>query len=241
MTTKGKLYLIPCPIEETAIHTIPDYVVKTIHELDLFLVEKAKTARHFIKRTNPPFAINTLEILELNKHRNNHDEVDETADFIKLIKSGRNGGLISEAGCPGVADPGAKAVLKAHEAGIEVVPLIGPSSILLALMGSGMNGQQFTFHGYLSPKAPELAKDLKRLEIQSAKFNQTQIFIEAPYRNRNVIEQALNNLSNDTLLCIAVDITAATEFIQTKSIKEWKNASIPDLHKRPALFLIYSR
>ena len=235
MTTKGKLYLIPCPIEETAIHTIPDYVVKIIHSLDLFLVEKAKTARHFIKRTNPSFAINTLEILELNKH----EETSETADFIRLIESGRDGGLISEAGCPGVADPGAMAVLKAHQAGIEVIPLVGPSSILLALMGSGMNGQQFTFHGYLSPKAPELAKDLKRLEIQSGKFNQTQIFIEAPYRNRNVIEQALKGLNDNTLLCIAVDITAPSEFIQTKTIKEWKKSKIPDLHKRPALFLIY--
>lgn len=227
--------MIPCPIEETAIHTIPDYVVKIIHSLDLFLVEKAKTARHFIKRTNPSFAINTLEIFELNKH----EETSETADFIRLIESGRNGGLISEAGCPGVADPGAMAVLKAHQAGIEVIPLVGPSSILLALMGSGMNGQQFTFHGYLSPKAPELAKDLKRLEIQSGKFNQTQIFIEAPYRNRNVIEQALKGLNDNTLLCIAVDITAPSEFIQTKTIKEWKKSKIPDLHKRPALFLIY--
>ena len=234
MNTKGKLYLIPCPIEENAIHTIPDYVVKLIHGLDLFLVEKAKTARHFIKRTQPPHAINTLEILELNKH----EETSETSDFIQLILGGRNGGLISEAGCPGVADPGAKAVLKAHESGIEVVPLIGPSSILLALMGSGMNGQQFTFHGYLSPKAPELSKDLKRLEIQSGKFNQTQIFIEAPYRNRNVVEQALKSLSNETLFCIAVDITAPTEFIQTKKIKDWKNTTIPDLHKRPALFLL---
>ena len=239
MSTKGKLYLIPCPIEENAIHTIPDYVVKIIHSLDLFLVEKAKTARHFIKRTNPPHAINTLEILELNKHQSDQIETDEIRAFIKFVSDGRNGGLISEAGCPGVADPGAQAVLKAHEAGIEVVPLIGPSSILLALMGSGMNGQQFTFHGYLSPKAPELAKDLKRLESQSRKFDQTQIFIEAPYRNRNVIEQALNCLSNDTLLCIAVDITALAEFIQTKTIKEWKNSKIPDLHKRPALFLIY--
>lgn len=227
--------MIPCPIEETAIHTIPDYVVKIIHSLDLFLVEKAKTARHFIKRTNPSFAINTLEILELNKH----EETSETADFIKKIESGRNGGLISEAGCPGVADPGAMAVLKAHQAGIEVIPLVGPSSILLALMGSGMNGQQFTFHGYLSPKAPELAKDLKRLEIQSGKFNQTQIFIEAPYRNRNVIEQALKGLNDNTLLCVAVDITAPSEFIQTKTIKDWKKSKIPDLHKRPALFLIY--
>ena len=235
MSIKGKLYLIPCPIEENAIHTIPEYVVKLIHSLDLYLVEKAKTARHFIKRTQPPFAINTLEILELNKH----EETSATADFIKLIESGRNGGLISEAGCPGVADPGAKAVLKAHEAGIEVVPLIGPSSILLALMGSGMNGQQFTFHGYLSPKAPELARDLKRLESQSGKLNQTQIFIEAPYRNRNVVEQVLKGLSNETLFCIAVDITGPGEFIQTKKVKDWKNSVIPDLHKRPALFLVY--
>ncbi len=240
MTTKGKLYLIPCPIEENAIHTIPDYVVKIIHSLDLFLVEKAKTARHFIKRTNPPFAINTLEILELNKHQNDQFETDEVGEFITLIEGGRNGGLISEAGCPGVADPGAKAVLKAHEAGIEVIPFVGPSSILLALMASGMNGQQFTFHGYLSPKAPELAKDLKRLESQSGKFNQTQLFIEAPYRNRNVIEQALNSLNDNTLLCIAVDVTAPTEFIQTKKVGEWKKSVIPDLHKRPALFLLYS-
>lgn len=235
MSKKGKLYLIPCPIEETAIHTIPDYVVKIIHSLDLFLVEKAKTARHFIKRTNPPHSIQTLEILELNKH----EQTGEIKEFIDLIKSGRNGGLISEAGCPGVADPGAQAVLEAHKAGIETIPLIGPSSILLALMASGMNGQQFTFNGYLSPKGPELAKDLKRLEIQSGKHNQTQIFIEAPYRNRNIIEQALKVLNNETLFCIAVDITASTEFIQTKSIKDWKNSEVPELHKRPALFLIY--
>lgn len=231
---KGKLYLLPVPLGENAIHTIPAYVKEMIQTLDIFIVERAKTARHFIKALCPGKSLD-LNLLELNEHT----PLEAITNFLAAAEQGKNIGLMSEAGCPGVADPGAAVVQLAHQKGIEVIPLVGPSSILLALMASGMNGQSFCFHGYLSAKKPELEKDLKRLEQLSIQFNQTQVFIEAPYRNRNVVETALKALAPSTQFCIAVDLTLETQWIKTLSIQQWCTTGIPDLHKRPAIFLLY--
>lgn len=234
LSTTIKLYLIPTTLGENALATLPQMVIEQIHRLDLFIVEKAKTARRFIKSTQPPRSISELTVLEMDKHR---PEMDD-ALFREALSHGRDIGLLSEAGCPGVADPGARFVKMAHQKDIEVIPLVGPSSILLALMASGMNGQSFAFQGYLPPKAPDLAKALKRLEQLAQKHRQTQLFIETPYRNRALIEQALKVLSPQTRFCIAADLTLSSQYVQTKSVEQWRKTKIPDLHKRPALFLI---
>lgn len=235
MAKKGKLYLIPTPLGDGAVHTIPAYVIKILHSLDVFIAERAKTARAFIKATNPVKPFNDLTFFELNKRT----LPEELAGFLNPTERGMDIGLLSEAGCPGVADPGALIVDMAHHQGIEVIPLVGPSSILLALMASGMNGQQFCFQGYLSPKKPDLARDLKRLEQTSVKQNQTQIFIETPYRNQGLIETAISALSPDTRFCIAADLTLPTQYILSQPIAKWQKTQLPDLHKRPAIFLIY--
>jgi 16S rRNA (cytidine1402-2'-O)-methyltransferase len=232
--TKGKLYLIPTPLGEDVLQTIPPYVVEIIHALDTFIVERAKTARHFIKATNPPYPLSNLAIFEIE---NNSQSLD-FQEIIPIFNSGKSIGLMSEAGCPGVADPGSLVVEWAYKQGIEVVPLVGPSSILLALMASGMNGQSFAFQGYLSPKRADLSKDLKRLEETVRRVKQTQIFIETPYRNKQMIEVALEALSPQTKFCIASDITLPSQYICTKTIAEWRKTSIPDLHKRTTIFLI---
>ncbi len=232
--TKGKFYLIPTPLGEEALHTIPPYVVEIIHSLDIFIAERAKTARHFIKATQPPYPLSSITVFEI-------DNTTQSIDFqeIKpLLDAGKNVGLMSEAGCPGVADPGAQIIAWAHSQGIEIMPLVGPSSILLALMASGMNGQSFTFHGYLSAKREELSKDLKRMEELAQKNRQTQIFIETPYRNRQMIETALVILSAQTKFCIAADISLPPQYIVTKTIADWKKTAIPDLHKKATIFLI---
>ena len=232
--SKGKLYLIPAPLGENAVETIPAYVIDILHRLDYFIAERAKTARHFIKSTNPVKPFDELSFFELNKYT----LPEELNTFLNPALEGHDIGLLSEAGCPGVADPGAVIVKMAHQRNIEVVPLVGPSSILLALMGAGMNGQSFVFQGYLSPNPNELAKDLKRLEQQSIRYKQAQIFIETPYRNNKLIEQALQTLSSNTQFCIAADLTSKQQFIKTNSISGWKSIKIPDLHKIPAIFLI---
>ena len=232
--SKGKLYLIPTPLGENAVHTIPPYVIEKLHGLDFFIAERAKTARAFIKTTEPKKAFADLTFFELNKRTT----PEEIITFLQPAESGNDMGLLSEAGCPGVADPGAEIVKMAHEKGIEVIPFVGPSSILLALMASGMNGQGFSFQGYLSAKKPELAKGLTRLEQLSRKHRQTQIFIETPYRNMGMLEEAFKVLSPETRLCVAADISLETEFILTKKIKDWRKTKLPNLHKRPAIFLI---
>lgn len=232
--SKGKLYLIPTPLGENAVHTIPPYVIEKLHYLDFFIAERAKTARAFIKITEPKKAFADLTFFELNKRTT----PEEITTFLQPAEEGNDMGLLSEAGCPGVADPGAEIVKMAHEKGIEVIPFVGPSSILLALMASGMNGQGFSFQGYLSAKKPELAKDLTRLEQLSRKHRQTQIFIETPYRNMGMLEEAFRVLSAETRLCVAADISLETEFILTKKIKDWRKTKLPNLHKRPAIFLI---
>jgi len=229
-----KLYLLPCPLGEDSLHTLPEMVGTHIRELEVFIVERAKTARHFIKAMQPRLPISELAIFELDKH---NPQAAHQA-FQAALKTGKDIGVLSEAGCPGVADPGALIVKYAHQKGMQVIPLVGPSSILLALMASGLNGQNFAFRGYLPAKKPELAKALKLLESTAKKQNQTQIFIEAPYRNRGVVETAFQQLNSNTHFCIAADLTLPTEYIKTKTIKEWKATELPDLHKRPAIFLI---
>ncbi|MBI5914629.1 MAG: SAM-dependent methyltransferase [Bacteroidetes bacterium] len=231
MQTKGKLYLIPSPLGEDAIEAIPTYVVEVLHRLTHLVAERAKTTRHFIKKTNPPKPISEYQIEELNEHT----PAAELENLLRPVLEGHDLGILSEAGCPGVADPGAKLVELAHRHGVEVVPLVGPSSILLALMASGMNGQSFAFQGYLSAKSP--ADDLKRLEQLAVRLRQTQIFIETPYRNKAVIEQAMKVLQPGTRFCIAVDLTLPMQFVQTKTIGEWRK-NLPELGKRPAIFLI---
>jgi len=226
--------LIPAPLGEESVHTIPAYVIDHLHRLDVFIAERAKTARHFIKKTNPVKPFSELHFFELNKRTS----AAERNTFLDPAEAGQDIGLLSEAGCPGVADPGAVIVEMAHRRGIEVVPLVGPSSILLVLMASGMTGQQFCFHGYLSPKRPQLAKDLKRLEQQSARHKQTQIFIETPYRNQQVLEQAMAVLGNKTRFCAAADLTNPEQWVHSAPIFEWKKEPLPDLHKRPAIFCL---
>jgi len=231
---KGKLYLIPTPLGENAQRTIPPYVIERMHELDFFIAERAKTARAFIKTTQPKKPFADLTFFELNKRTT----PEERNTFLNPCEKGNDMGLLSEAGCPGVADPGAEIVKMAHQKGIKVIPFVGPSSILMALMASGMNGQNFAFQGYVSAKKPELGKDLKRLEQLVRKFRQTQIFIETPYRNMSMLEEAFKILSPEIRLCIAADISLETEFIFTKKIKDWRKTKLPNLHKRPAIFLI---
>jgi len=234
MQKKGKLYLIPTPLGENGDHVLPTYVREIIHQLDIFIAEKAKTARRYIKSTEHPKPISELAFSELNKRI----DYTEWSQYLQPAEAGQDIGLLSEAGCPGVADPGAEIVKLAHQKGIEVVPLVGASSLLLALMGSGMNGQSFAFHGYLSPKRELVNKDLKRLEQAAQKGKQTQLFIETPYRNTQLVEQALKVLSARTRFCIAMDLTLPNEYIMTKTIAEWRKTKLPELHKRPAVFLL---
>ncbi len=237
-TPQGKLYLIPTPLGEpfeNNLHTIPPYVIEVIHSLDTFIAERAKTARHFIKATKQPMPLPSITVFEL-------DDKGQFADYeaiTAVLNAGKSVGVLSEAGCPGIADPGAVVVAWAHRQNIEVVPLVGPSSILLALMASGMNGQSFTFHGYISAKREDLGKDLKKLEETAKRLNQTQIFIETPYRNGQMIETAFKTLSPNTRFGIAADLTTPPQYIAVKTIAEWKKTTLPELHKHPIVFLIH--
>ena len=234
-TLLGKLYLIPTTMGDCdPMDVLPQTVKRTIDFIDHYIVENDKTARKSIKEVNPEKKQSELVLFTLNKRT----EVKEHLDFIKPLLEGKNMGLMSEAGCPGVADPGAVIVKLAHEKGIQVVPLVGPSSILLAMMASGMNGQSFTFHGYLPIEKDEKRASFKTLERISSEKNQSQIFIETPYRNNKLLEDLLLTLHPETHLCIATDITLPTEYIKTKKIAAWKKETI-DLHKRPTIFIIH--
>ncbi|MBK8490027.1 MAG: SAM-dependent methyltransferase [Saprospirales bacterium] len=234
---KGKLFLIPTPLGEDPAQPIPDYVAKVAHQLTHFVAERAKTARKALKDMGYPHPLRETEMIELNERT----PEGELEGFLQRLHNGHSVGVLSEAGCPGVADPGARAVAWAHRNGIQVVPLVGPSSILLALMASGMNGQSFCFHGYLPQGKGELANQLRKLELQSSQQHQTQLFIETPYRNQALLEVAFQSLNPNTLFCIAADITLPTEYIVTQSVGAWKKNPPPDLHKRPAIFLLFSQ
>jgi len=230
----GKLYLIPVTLGDTPpLEVMPGMVQNIIETIDQYIVENEKTARRFIKQICPKKPQPSLKLHALNKHT----DPTETPNFLDACLSGTSMGLMSEAGVPGVADPGAEVVRIAHEKGIQVVPLVGPSSILMAMMSSGMNGQNFAFTGYLPIDQKEKRNELKRLERLSKDYNQAQLFIETPYRNNKMLDELCNTLNGNTRLCIACDITLPTEFIVTKPISVWKSNK-PDLHKRPALFII---
>ena len=231
----GKLYLIPTTLGESdPSDVLPIRISRTIDFIDDYIVENEKTARRFIKSTNPKKIQAELKISTLNKHT----ETKEHLSMIQPCFEGKNIGLMSEAGCPGVADPGAVIVKLAHEKGIQVIPLVGPSSILLAIMASGMNGQSFTFNGYIPIDKSEKRIVLKALEKLSIDKNQSQIFIETPFRNNKMLEDILQSLHPETHLCIATDITLPTEYIKTMRIAAWKKAVV-DLHNRPTIFIIH--
>jgi 16S rRNA (cytidine1402-2'-O)-methyltransferase len=233
----GTLYLIPTTLGNSSISSvIPSETSLLIKQIKHFIVEDIRTARRYLKKVDKSINIDELTFYELNKHTT----PQQRSNFLSATQKGENTGIISEAGCPGVADPGADVVAEAHQQGIKVVPLVGPSSILLSLMASGMNGQSFAFHGYLPIKAGDRIKTIKHLESVSIRENQTQIFIEAPYRNNPLVKDILTACNTKTKLCIACDITLDTEFIQTKTIAKWKS-NLPDLHKKPTIFLLHGK
>jgi 16S rRNA (cytidine1402-2'-O)-methyltransferase len=235
LTSLGKLYLIPTTLGEmNADDVLPQTIKRTIDFIDYYIVENEKTARKSIKMVHAEKKQSELKLFLLNKHTDTKAHLD----FIKPLLEGHNVGLMSEAGCPGVADPGAVIVKIAHEKGIQVIPLVGPSSILLALMASGMNGQSFTFNGYLPIDKSEKKQALKSLEKLSFDKNQSQLFIETPYRNNKLLEDILQTLQPNTLLCIACDITLPTEYIKTMTVNLWKKQKV-DLHNRPCIFIIH--
>lgn len=233
--TLGKLYLIPTTLGETsALEVIPLSVKKVIELVDHYIVENEKTARRSIKAISPGKSQPKLQIKLLNKYT---DEL-ELPSYLDPCFEGISVGLLSEAGVPGVADPGADVVKIAHQKGIQVVPLVGPSSILMAMMSSGMNGQNFAFNGYLPIEQKQRKMELKRLEKLSFETGQSQLFIETPYRNDKMLQDIVNSVYPDTRVCVACDITLPTEFILTKPASYWKE-NMPDLHKRPAIFIIH--
>ena len=230
----AKLYLIPTTLGDSSIERVlPPDLTSLISSVKVFIVENVRTARRFLKKVNQSIVIDDLTFFELNQHT----DKKEIGRFLEPIQQGFDIGIISEAGCPAVADPGADVVKLAHTKNIQVVPLVGPSSILMALMASGMSGQNFAFNGYLPVKNPEKAQQIKFLERRMQTEGQTQIFIEAPYRNLQLLDDLLKNCDPQTLLCIAADITLDTEFIQVKPVAYWKT-HLPDIQKRPAIFLI---
>ncbi len=236
MAQLGKIYLIPTTLGETEnpFDVLPQKIKRSIELLDYYIVENEKTARKFIKSICPEKVQASLHLSSLNKHTQD----SEYKQMINDCVEGKNIGLMSEAGCPGVADPGAVIVKLAHEKGIQVIPLVGPSSILLAIMASGMNGQSFAFNGYIPIDAAEKKAELKNLEKLSINKNQSQIFIETPYRNNKMLEDILCSLHPETYLCVATDITLPTEYIKTMRVVNWKKTKI-DLHNRPTIFIIH--
>ena len=232
---KGKLYLIPTTLgDNEPLEVLPLSVKKVIEELDCFIVENEKTARKFIKRITPRKSQPSLMILKLDKYA---DQL-EVRSYLDVCETGVSIGLLSEAGVPAIADPGAEIVKLAHEKGIRVIPLVGPSSIILAMMASGFNGQHFAFNGYLPIDTSERKKAIKSLEKLSKEKNQSQIFIETPYRNEKMFADLKSTLTPTAKLCIACNITLVDEYIRTLEIKDWKSEN-PDLHKRPTIFIIH--
>ena len=230
----GTLYLIPVPLaENVSAKSFTPYLSDTINHITEYIVENSKTARRFLKEAGLQIPQSDLIIHDYGKH-NRDGNLNE---FFTGLLAGKDVGLMSEAGCPGIADPGAEIVAFAHQKGIKVVPLVGPSSILLALMASGFNGQSFTFHGYLPIDKVQRSQKIKELENLSEKNKQTQLFIETPFRNNPMLEEILKTCHPNTRLCIACNLTAEDEMVQTKSITDWKK-QVPDLHKKPVIFLL---
>ncbi len=230
--SKGTVYLIPIPIADGALQTLSPEVGLYTGQITHYFVENVRTARRFLRSLHAELVIDSLQFSEIDKHNG-----PDTALLRKWLKEGLTIGIMSEAGCPGIADPGAELVAIAQSMGANVVPLVGPNSLVLALMASGLNGQSFCFTGYLPVKDPERMKRIKELEAISQKENQSQLFIETPYRNDHLLADLLKHCSGKTRLCIAQNITAADAFIKTKTITEWGKA-IPVLGKTPAVFIL---
>jgi len=230
----GTLYLIPVPLAEEVAHkTFTPYLVDTINQIDTYIVENSKTARRFLKEAGLKTPQKDLIVHDYGKH----NRTDLGQFFVELL-AGKDVGLMSEAGCPGIADPGADIVAEAHKRGIKVVPLVGPSSILLALMASGFNGQSFAFWGYLPIDKEQRTKRIKDLDLSASRYKQTQIFIETPFRNNQMLEEILKSCKPSSQLCIASNLTGEDEIIKTQTIYLWRKETI-DLHKKPTIFLLY--
>jgi 16S rRNA (cytidine1402-2'-O)-methyltransferase len=232
---KGTLFLIPVPLaDEAATRSFTPFVTQMVNCISEYIVENEKTARRFLKEAGLTTPQSQLLMHDYGKH----NRESGLTEFFKGLEAGNDVGLMSEAGCPGIADPGADIVAEAHKRNIKVVPLVGPSSILLALMASGFNGQSFTFHGYLPIDKVQRVKRVKELEGMAERFNQTQLFIETPFRNNSLLDDILKTCNAKTRLCIACNLTAADEMVKTLPIAEWKKLP-PDLHKRPTIFLLF--
>lgn len=230
----GKVYLIPSFLFEDALETIPSYIIDAVKDCQVFFVENERSARRYLKKIWKEIVIDDYKWFTIHKA-----EQEVQQQFITILKDGKKIGIISEAGCPGVADPGQILVEAAQKLNAVIKPLVGPSSILLALMASGMNGQCFQFHGYLPIDNSARKKAIKELEADAAKRNCTQIFIETPYRNNQILNDILQNCREQTRVCIAVDITSPAESIKTRTVKQWKNEK-PDLHKKLVIFLLHA-
>ncbi len=229
------LFLIPSSIGgDDLSNSWPPGHLPLISQLDVFIVENLRTARRFLKRTGYSRDFNAVTFYEIDKHTSFHD----CDNFLKPAKDGKSIGMLSEAGTPCVADPGQHIVQRAHELNIQVKPMVGPNSILLALMGSGLNGQEFCFHGYLPVRQHARRKKIREIESRSQQSGATQIFMETPYRNHSMAEDLVSQCRTDTLLCIAADLTTENEYIKTKTIGMWQQSGLPGLHKRPAIFLL---
>ena len=229
------LYLLPVTLGDTPLsNVLPQYNSEIIAGIRHFIVEDVRSARRFLRKVDPQFDIDGSTFYELNKHT----APEVVAGYLKPLQGGKPMGVISEAGCPAVADPGADVVAIAQRKGLRVVPLVGPSSIILSVMASGFNGQSFAFNGYLPIKADERAKKLRQLEQRIYNEDQTQLFIETPYRNGKMLEDIMANCRPQTKLCIAANLTCEDEFVQTRTVKEWKGR-VPDLSKIPCIFLLY--
>jgi len=231
-STNGTLYLVPIPIAEDALQTLPAEITYHTSLITHYFAESVRTARRFIRSLHPTLALEDIHFSEIDKHAGPDIPLLKT-----WLKEGLTIGLLSEAGCPGIADPGADLVAIAHQLGAKVIPLTGPNSLILALMASGLNGQSFSFNGYLPVKEPMRGKRIKELEARSIKENQTQLFIETPYRNDSILTDLLQNCAPKTRICIAQNITAPGAFIKTKTVAEWEKNK-PALGKTPAVFLM---
>ncbi|MEQ1552702.1 MAG: SAM-dependent methyltransferase [Ferruginibacter sp.] len=228
------IYLIPCVLAEDATQTIPTYVIDAVKKCQVIFAENERTARRFLKAMDKTIVIDDYEWYAIHKA-----EAEQILQLKQKIKEDKNIAIISEAGCPGIADPGQILIAEAQKLNCTIKPLVGPNSILLALMASGMNGQQFEFVGYLPIDNGERIKRIKELELASQKNNSTKIFIETPYRNNPMMEALTKACADKTMLCVAANITANNEFIKTQPIANWKN-KMPELHKQPAIFLLYA-
>lgn len=232
----GVLYLIPVPLADQAAHaSFTPFLKETINQIQEYIVENSKVARRFLKEAGLATPQKDLILHDYGKHIR---EKANPIDFFKGLMQGKDVGLMSDAGCPGIADPGAEIIAMAHKKGIKVVPLVGPNSIILALMASGFNGQSFTFHGYIPIDKSERSKKIKTMEATAKKLKQTQIFIETPFRNNQLLSEILKTCSDDTLLCVASNLTAADEAILSQPVAKWKKTKV-DLHKKPAIFLLF--